>query len=100
MEQLVWHFVVRNELVFKLLQERSTREGIHWLRIASSITLHSWICSSVRTAPADGVLRMMTVLDVKGIGIGSVTSDVLSFIGKSGEIIDNYYPEQVRGIPY
>ena len=50
---------------------------------------------SVRTAPADGVLRMMTVLDVKGIGMGSVTADVLSFIGKSGEIIDNYYPEQV-----
>ena len=30
-----------------------------------------------------------------GIGLFSVTSDVISFIKQSGEIIDNYYPEQV-----
>ena len=64
------------------------------------LLLPGLMCFPVRTAPADGVLRMMTVLDVKGIGIGSVTADVLSFIGKSGEIIDNYYPEQVRRISY
>lgn len=68
MDQLVWHFVVRNETVFS--QQRS------------------------RVDPSQ-VGRMMTVLDVGGIGLGSVTSDVISFIARSSEIMDNYYPEQV-----
>jgi len=71
-DQLAWHFVLRNELVFQLQRQR--RQGNS-----------GW----------DGVCRMMTVLDVQGISMGSVTSDVISFIGRSGEIMDNYYPEQV-----
>lgn len=41
------------------------------------------------------VPRMMTVIDVEGIGLRSITGHVLAFIQKSGEVIDNYFPEQV-----
>ncbi|RYY68265.1 hypothetical protein EON63_24975 [archaeon] len=44
----------------------------------------------------DTIPRLMTVIDVQGIGMSSITTDVLSFIQKSGEVIDNYYPEQVK----
>ena len=41
------------------------------------------------------VPRLMTVIDLKGISFFSFTTDVLNFLRKSSEMIDNYYPEQV-----
>lgn len=51
--------------------------------------------SSTDGASDVAIPRMMTVIDVGGIGITSLTTDVIGFIQKSGEMIDNYYPEQV-----
>jgi hypothetical protein len=40
--------------------------------------------------------QLMTVLDVKGIGLGQVTVETISFIKQSAEIMDAYYPGKVR----
>jgi threonine dehydrogenase-like Zn-dependent dehydrogenase len=37
----------------------------------------------------------MTVLDVKDIRVSDVTTDVISFIKQSSDLIDNYYPGRV-----
>jgi hypothetical protein len=34
----------------------------------------------------------MTVLDVKGVSVSDITTDVISFIKQSSYIMDNYYP--------
>lgn len=34
----------------------------------------------------------MTVIDVKGVGMSDFTADVLSFMKKSGDTIETYYP--------
>lgn len=44
------------------------------------------------TAGADAVTHLMTVIDVKGIGMSDFTADVLSFMKKSGDTIETYYP--------
>ena len=40
--------------------------------------------------------KMMTVLDVKGVSVSDITTDVISFIKQSTEIMDNYYPGTAR----
>lgn len=42
------------------------------------------------------MLHLVSVLDVKGISMGDVTSDVLSFLRQSGEIMDMHYPGVVK----
>ena len=94
MDQLVWHFVIRNELVFHRLRMRNdANEGESRL---TKIGAGDQAAGGRAAAGSAYVPRMMTVLDVSGIGIGSVTKDVLSFIIRSSEIMDNYYPEQVH----
>ena len=46
--------------------------------------------------PASEMAHLISVLDVKGISMGDVTSDVLSFLRQSGEIMDMHYPGVVR----
>lgn len=66
-ESMVWHFVLRNELLFSR-HDNST----------------------------DGFVRLMTVLDVKNISVTDITTDVISFIRQSSEVMDAYYPCRVR----
>ena len=94
MDQLVWHFVIRNELVFHRLRMRNDANVAE--SRGTKIGAGDQAAGGRAAAGSAYVPRMMTVLDVSGIGIGSVTKDVLSFIIRSSEIMDNYYPEQVH----
>jgi hypothetical protein len=47
-----------------------------------------------------GTRQVMTVLDVKDIRFMDITSDVISFIKQSADIMDNYYPGRVRRYYY
>lgn len=88
-DQVVWHMELRNELVFRRLLEPEymRAQGAEPAPFTPDSTN-----TDVLSAP---VRKMITVLDVAGVGLGSVNKDVLSFILRSGEIIDNYYPNQV-----
>lgn len=101
-DELVWHFNIRNELVFRKLCDPVALEKAAARAPPGAITITPFPYlgnSDTKDFPA-GVMkqpipRLMTVIDVQGISITSVTTQVISFIKKSGEIIDNYYPEQV-----
>lgn len=96
-EDLVWHFNLRNEFVFQRLLAPSKLKEVVEKCVPGAITItpfpyHPASKEGVQDVP---VPRLMTVIDVEGISISSVTTDVISFIKKSSETIDNYYPEQV-----
>jgi len=40
--------------------------------------------------------RLMTIVDVKDISMSDITTDAISFMRQSGEIMDKYYPEVVE----
>lgn len=106
-EHLTWHFLMRNELLF----QKYLHDGIH-----ASNELHdndrnhdsdyretnnnnsSSNSKRMKKIPHEEhsdvppMGRMMTVLDVKGVSMSDITSDVISFIRQSSEIMDNYYP--------
>jgi hypothetical protein len=82
-DDLLWHFNFRNEFIFKHLRTYN----------------HNGVLSGVPSSGPEGsqdegvsVERLMTVIDVKGIKISDISSDVLSFMQKSSEVIDAYYP--------
>ena len=96
-EHLTWHFLMRNELLF----QRYLNDGVKASNEFRDGTNHdsdnrggnSSSRKNRRNAsdiPPMG--RMMTVLDVKGVNMSDITSDVISFIRQSSEIMDNYYP--------
>ena len=88
-DNIAWHFALRNELVFqKLLDPEFVK------RNGGTLPPPAVPNSDPNVLPGT-VGRMMTVLDVGGISFSAVNADVLSFIQKSGYLIDNYYPEQV-----
>lgn len=99
MDELVWHFNLRNEHIFKRL---ATDEGV---QEAVSKAVPGAIQPTPfpykrGPIPTEGVMkttvpRLMAVIDVQGISMSSITTDVLAFIQKNGETIDLYYPEQV-----
>lgn len=64
---MVRHFVLRNEMLF-----------------------------SRHDSGTDGFVKLMTVLDVKDIRVTDITTDVISFIRQSSEVMDAYYPCRVR----
>ena len=68
-ENLVEHFIMRNEFV----RQRMPASG------------------------EGGVesVRLMSVLDVAGISIGDITTDVLKFLRISGQVVDTHYPDLV-----
>eukprot|EP01031_Cornospumella_fuschlensis_P033634 gene33634-40688_t len=88
MDELVTHFNLRNEYVFQDMLGADRRKEVA-AKFGPDVV-------SFSQQELDGVPRLMTVIDVQGIGMSSITTDVLSFIQKSGEVIDNYYPEQVK----
>ena len=105
-EHLTWHFLMRNELLFQKYlhdgvknstielgdsrnHDNSHRENSNNNSSSSNIS-KTQNTQSPSDIPPMG--RMMTVLDVKGIKISDITTDVISFIGQSSEIMDNYYP--------
>lgn len=75
--RLVWHFILRNEYILRRLA--SPRHG-----------------SGGDLEPFEQQHKMMTVLDVKGISVADITTDVMSFIRQSGEIMDTHYPAVVQ----
>ena len=107
-EHLTWHFLLRNELLF----QKYLHDGIHASdelhcnhrnhdsdhRETSNNSSSSSNDKRMKNNP-QGIAsdvppmgRMMTVLDVKGVSMSDITSDVISFIRQSSEIMDNYYP--------
>ena len=107
-EHLTWHFLMRNELLFQkylpdginpFVSERSDDDTSgessrnHSNSRSSSVSsTMSNINSSDRTSDISPMGRMMTVLDVKGISVSDITTDVIGFIKQSSEIMDSYYP--------
>lgn len=113
-DELVWHFNLRNELIFRTLCQKEFIQKQIEKSPPGAVSLTPFPYSSsiskeamthvLSTTPDDSdvkkgdkmyVPRMMTVIDVEGIGLRSITGQVLAFIQKSGEVIDNYFPEQV-----
>lgn len=74
MDELVWHFVLRNEFALNVYQDPLQKQ---------------------QQQQQDSVTKMMTVIDVEGISVSSVTSEVISFIKRSSDIVDNFYPQRV-----
>lgn len=66
---LVKHFILRNEFIFQQCFSDSNAGG------------------------SKG--KILSILDVKDISIYDITSDVISFIQVSSEIMDTYYPNKV-----
>jgi hypothetical protein len=106
-EHLTWHFLMRNELLFQKylhdgvksssleLGDSRNHDNTHRENSSSSSSSSSHNSKIKNTQSPSGIPpmgRMMTVLDVKGISISDITTDVISFIGQSSEIMDNYYP--------
>ena len=109
-EHLTWHFLLRNELLF----QKYLHDGIHTSNelhdndrnhnsdhretnnnSSSSSSSNNKRMKNIPQGIASDVPpmgRMMTVLDVKGVSMSDITSDVISFIRQSSEIMDNYYP--------
>jgi len=75
--RLVWHFNLRNEFVLRRLPALA-RGRVGDLE------------------PYSVPHKMMTVLDVKGINVSDITTDVMSFIRASGEIMDAHFPGVVQ----
>jgi hypothetical protein len=72
-EHLTWHMLMRNEFLFQNY-------------------LPAGPCYGDERKEKRSMGRMMTVLDVKGVSVSDITTDVISFIKQSSEITDNYYP--------
>ena len=81
-EHLVWHFLLRNELLFQkfLPMPAAAASG---QRLASGLDQEQGLGLGLGQEGSWG--RMMTVLDVKGISIGDISTDVLAFIKQSGK---------------
>lgn len=85
-DTVVWHFVLRNEYIFQKLLDPKKVETV----------LHTFYETGVEIPALPEIGKMMTVIDVAGISVSSVTADVISFIKKSSEIVDSYYPDRVK----
>lgn len=70
---MLWHFNLRNEYIFNKLSVTGSGPMEH-------------------IPENERVVHLMTVLDVKGIGISDFTTDVLSFMKKSSDVIEGFYP--------
>ena len=115
-EHLTWHFLMRNELLFQKylhdgvkssslelgdsrnhdISHREKSSSI--INNSSSNNNNSKIKNTQSPSDIPPMGRMMTVLDVKGVSISDITTDVISFIGQSSEIMDNYYPGKCLSI--
>lgn len=115
-EHLTWHFLLRNELLFQrylpdginpFSSERSdddmsgeSSRNYSNSRSSSINSTMSNVNSSDRTNDVPPMGRMMTVLDVKGVSVSDITTDVISFIKQSSEIMDSYYPGQYEACSF
>ena len=103
-EQLTWHFLMRNELLFQkflpdgldsiypssfLESNKNDRNMGIKSKSSGSKTQSSAYDENIPNVPLG---RMMTVIDVKGISVSDISADVINFIKQSSEIMDNYYP--------
>lgn len=96
-DDIVWHFNLRNEVVFRYLlsSERMTDAMNKAPPGAIQPTPYTSQYSQHPQAMKAPVPRLMTVIDLAGISMSSFSLHVISFLKKSSDTIDNYYPEQV-----
>ena len=90
-DKLVWHFVLRNEYIF----HRFHKERAHALfdpRVESCVSKDELNKLYINEEPQ---VKIMTILDVAGIRVSDINSDVISFIKQSSDIIDAHYPGRV-----
>lgn len=80
-ENLVEHFIMRNEFVQQRLAAPSDGE--------------SESEGASGSGSSKGPVRLMSVLDVAGISVGDITTDVLAFLRISGQVVDSHYPGMV-----
>lgn len=73
-DSLTLHFMLRNEFLFQTYLTPSNSNNN----------------SNNNASQRQG--QMMTVIDVKGVSVRDITTDVISFIKQSTEIMDSYYP--------
>ena len=71
-ENLTEHFVLRNEFVLQRCGTTINNDGHHENNLSRT--------------------RIVSVLDVKGIAVGDITTDVLAFLRISGQVVDHHYP--------
>ena len=88
-EHLTWHFLMRNELLFQRFGPH------HGPRKAGGHSVGSGGSGPDSGGADNDYGRMMTVLDVKGVSVSDISTDVLSFIKQSSHIMDTYYPGRV-----
>lgn len=108
LDDLIWHFNLRNEYVFQKLFNQTSDEESNSATVANSAYggfLGRRQSNSVNPTPNSTLNRssnseqfgqIMTIVDVKGISLSDLTSDVISFIKQSSDIIDSYYPGRVK----
>jgi hypothetical protein len=101
LDHLVWHFNLRNEVVFRhvlspdRLQEAARKAPAGAIQVVPFPSKYANDPNVLKEKP---VYRMMTIVDLKGISFSSFSSEVIGFLVKSSAAIDNYYPQQVARI--
>lgn len=88
---MVWHFNLRNEFVFKKFKHlASTATQSQPIKPQQHSPTRK--TSNPETSGVSGVVKIMTVVDVKGVSMYDFTTDVIAFIKQSSEVMDAYYP--------
>ena len=89
-EKLVMHFVLRNEFIFHRFHK--SRSHLPFNPDSDSMVSSDELNKEYHN---EECVKLMTILDVKDIKITDITTDVISFIKQSSDIVDNYYPGRV-----
>jgi len=87
---LVEHFLLRNEFIFHRFH-RSRAQSLFDINCQSMVA-KDLLDPAYLTEPC---VQLMTIIDVKDIRISDVSTDVVSFIKQSSDIIDHHYPGRV-----
>lgn len=82
-DSLVWHFMLRNEYCFQRLLDANSNSSISNTsnNNSSGKTISNSSSSSISSSSnGDRVGQIMTVIDVKGVGISDITADVIRYV--------------------
>lgn len=107
-DDLVRHFNLRNEFIFKRFQQKT---AIYPILTSNTKARSSEIIRNNHGKHQDddihndqinrdqaSIVRIMTIIDVKGISLYDFTADVVTFIKQSSEIMDAYYPGNLTAL--
>eukprot|EP01035_Chromulina_nebulosa_P017725 gene17725-23317_t len=88
-EDLVWHFNLRNEFVFQKIMTAD-----------NNITPPDKKSKKRRgqRGKSSEFGQVMTIVDIEGVSFRDFTMDVAGFLKQSSEVIDSFYPGRVKRI--